>query len=110
MSDTRKRWQVAQNVFNLRHKPWTGAIPIEEIDDDLIVPAVVAYTTRGGDNEGNARLIAQSPRLLSACKAALEFVTDERWGTINYMETDKVYADAAVLADLLRDVIKAAEG
>lgn len=57
----------------------------------------------------NARLIAQSPRLLAACKKALAFVTDERWGTINYMETDKVYVDAATLADVLRDVIAAAE-
>lgn len=42
-----KRWRIAENEWNLRGAPWKGAVGIEEIDDDLAVPALICWFTRG---------------------------------------------------------------
>jgi hypothetical protein len=42
-----KRWRVIENKWNKESKPWTGAVGIEEVDDDLAVPAIVCWFTRG---------------------------------------------------------------
>lgn len=43
-----KKWRIiAEGTANLRHKPWSGAIGIEEIDDDLAVPSIVCWMSRG---------------------------------------------------------------
>jgi hypothetical protein len=41
------KWRVIQNKWNLKRPPWTGAIGIEEDDDELAVPAIVCWFTRG---------------------------------------------------------------
>lgn len=43
----RKRWRIAQNEWNLKGAPWCGAIGIEEDDNDVSVPALVCWFTRG---------------------------------------------------------------
>ena len=45
-----KRWRVIENEWNLKGEPWSGAIGIEEIDNDLAVPGIVCWFTRGWDD------------------------------------------------------------
>ena len=62
-------WQVAENEWNRKSLPWTDAIPIEAPMDEggtLSVPSIICYTTRGGNNDDNARLIAVAPELYDA--------------------------------------------
>ena len=42
-----KRWRIVENEWNLKCAPWRGAVGIEEVDDELAVPALVCWFTRG---------------------------------------------------------------
>lgn len=42
-----KKWRIVDNDLNLRHVPWSGAVGIEEIDDNLAVSSLVCWFTRG---------------------------------------------------------------
>ena len=60
MSQT-PRYRIAENEWNLTGAPWRGATGIEEIggNEDLAVPPVVAWFTRGEDQEALARRIVE---------------------------------------------------
>ena len=67
-------WRTAENENNLAVAPWTDAVGIEAPEDEggmLAVPSIVAWTTRVGSPEANARLIAAAPELLAACEEAV---------------------------------------
>jgi hypothetical protein len=59
-----KRYRIAENHWNLEGQPWRDAIGIEEIDpdDNLAVPTLVCWFTRG---EGQAELAARIIKLLN---------------------------------------------
>lgn len=42
-----KRWRIVENKWNLKAAPWRGAIGIEEVDNELAVPALVCWFTCG---------------------------------------------------------------
>ncbi len=44
------RWRRIRNEWNLKGAPWRGAVGIEEDDEQLAVPAVVCWFTRGWPN------------------------------------------------------------
>ena len=44
-----KRWRIIENEWNLKASPWLDAVGIEEINEDLAVPAIVCWFTRGWD-------------------------------------------------------------
>lgn len=61
-----KRYRIAENEWNLKNPPWSGAIGIEEVefeqDEDgeyevFTVPSLVCWFTRGGDQEHLAKLV-----------------------------------------------------
>ncbi len=54
-----KKWRLIENEWNLKSAPWRGAIGIEEVDDDLCVPSVVCWFTRGWDSEKAARQVVE---------------------------------------------------
>lgn len=48
-----KRWRIAENYWNLKNPPWSGAVGIEEVPDgDNNVPALLCWFTipNGLDN------------------------------------------------------------
>jgi hypothetical protein len=47
-----KRWRIIENEWNLKRAPWSGAIGIEEVDDELAVPPIVCWFTRGWAGDG----------------------------------------------------------
>jgi hypothetical protein len=53
-------FRVAENFWNLKNLPWRGAVGIEA-DLDLAVPSLVAWLTRGYDNDALAKLFAHAP-------------------------------------------------
>jgi len=46
-----KKWRIIKNGWNLKAQPWSGAVGIEEIDRDLIVPSIVCWFCRGCPSE-----------------------------------------------------------
>ena len=40
------KWRFIRNVWNLQRPPWSGAIGIEEDDEEQAVPAIVCWFTR----------------------------------------------------------------
>lgn len=42
-----KRWRIIENEWNLKAAPWRDAVGIEETDEDMAVPAIVCWFTRG---------------------------------------------------------------
>lgn len=52
------RYRIAENEWNLRNPPWSGAVGIEDmIDPDLAVPPVAVWVTRGEGNEEFAEVL-----------------------------------------------------
>lgn len=42
-------WRIIENEYNLRMAPWSGAVGIEEIDEEIAVPSIVCWFMRGWD-------------------------------------------------------------
>lgn len=88
-------WRIAENEWNLKNPPWTGAIAIEAIggdNADLAVPPILLYTTRGGEEKANARLICIAPDLLSAARVFLEPYKDVSDATLKSIAGTSVTA------------------
>jgi len=48
-----------ENRWNLRVKPWSDAVGIEEDDPNAEPPAIVCWFTRGRDSEEEAREVVR---------------------------------------------------
>jgi hypothetical protein len=46
-----KKSRIVQNEWNLVVAPWDGAFGIEEVDDELAVPALMCWFCRGYPRE-----------------------------------------------------------
>lgn len=98
MKHTPGPWKLARNEWNLRAAPWSEAIGIEYDDAEnrqQVVPGVVAWVTRGGDSETNARLIAAAPDLLAALEG-LKFYLDHHEGWQDDHPEFPLAAEAAI--------------
>lgn len=42
-----RRYRIVSDTFNLKSAPWTGAIGIEDTGENITVPALVCWFTRG---------------------------------------------------------------
>ena len=77
-----KRWRIIENEWNLKGAPWTGAVGIEEVDNDVAVPALVCWFMRGVDPidiEGvvrlhNAAVDAEEERIRKSKEPFVPFV------------------------------------
>jgi hypothetical protein len=52
-----KKWRIVKNKWNLDGAPWRGGFGIEEIDEDLAVPALVCWFYRGHDRKVAQRVV-----------------------------------------------------
>lgn len=69
MSHTPGPWRVAENEWNTRLIPWTGAVQIEgDVSANWNVPPLVCVTYRGDCSDADARLIAAAPDMLEALR------------------------------------------
>ncbi len=46
--DKQMRWRLIENEWNMKARPWTGAIGIEE-DDNSLMPVVICWFCPGVD-------------------------------------------------------------
>lgn len=83
-------WKVADDKWTLAARPWSGAIAVVA-DDGSEAPPILFWSTRGGDEVANARLIAAAPELL----AALTVVLDEFDRGVS-LSTTRAKAQAAI--------------
>lgn len=52
-----KRWRIIEDdSWNKGVAPWTDAVGIEEIDEDIAVPGIVCWFTRGWDAQEAAAM------------------------------------------------------
>lgn len=54
------RWRILRNEWNLKGAPWSGAVGIEEDDEQLAVPAIVCWFTRGWDQPALAQEVCDA--------------------------------------------------
>jgi hypothetical protein len=83
---------------------WTGLY----IEDSEGMPIAQVRTPTILQGEANAALIAAAPDLLAALRLCLAQLTDERLGTVDYMEGADIYGDFEKVATVARAAIAAA--
>ena len=104
MKHTKGRWIA--NVWT------TGRITIEPYTTQTgsVHPIAEVHQQHNNEQVPNATLIAAAPELYEACKSALAQLTDERIGSVDYMDGVDIYSDFRNAAKVAEQAIAKAEG